>query len=217
MRLNRSRRPIHRQASPSAPTQRALPPRPCRPRATANASEARVFGVNTVGIRPGHGAHCPTCPTALHAHGVGAAVGLHPPLQVPVPVVLYRVVGPAGEELRNHRPAVAQLRVLLDDYPFFLHSEGLLSEVGVQLVDPPRPAALAVARHAAAQLSRDLAPVLRSVLLNQPHKLSVLLRLPIRSPPSVTVANVFLAHCSGVLKANPQTVSWNKMHALRFV
>jgi hypothetical protein len=98
-----------------------------------------------------------------------------------VPVVLDGVVGPAGEELRDLGPLVAQPLLRLVNGLLLLLAPGLLLDRRVEVVQPARAALLATAAHPGdllVQLLRDDGPPLRAVLLHQPHDCVVLFARP---------------------------------------
>jgi len=81
-----------------------------------------------------------------------------------VPVVLYRVVGPARQKTGDGGPLVPKLGVGLDDRPVLLRRERPVLHLGRQLVAPPEPARLpGSTRHRFA----DQRPVPRPVFAHQ--------------------------------------------------
>lgn len=97
--------------------------------------------------------------------GVGVSVlRLVLPAHGGVPVVLYCVVGPSGQELGDFGPLVAQHFVRLVDDFVLLFGPSALFDFGVQMVVPTFPALFS---DSAFQVAGDQRPLLRSVFVHE--------------------------------------------------
>eukprot|EP00964_Phaeocystis_antarctica_P018692 scaffold10319_cov51-Phaeocystis_antarctica.AAC.4 len=91
------------------------------------------------------------------------------------PVVLYRVVGAAGQQLGDLSPPVAHLHVALEQDAVLLLAPGVSGQAVVELVVPPLAALLAVPP---GHVLRDLRPLLCTVLLDERTQPPILLDRP---------------------------------------